>query len=318
MMPLKKNPVKSNDSNSSEKSKALNTEEILSLLDKTSNDFTRESDISDNISNLFKKVSLKEMADLSLETKDEEKKSELSEQKDESPDKNKNKIEESGQEKKEKKLDEKKYTEAEAKIMANELAKDYYNKGYQLGVKKIKDELQQGEKALAINFKNALDNIFSISPEFCEKLNKNINKSIVNISREVLGYEIDNKTEKFIGKINNLVSSVENSIKKVKIFLNESDYKAVSEFISKNQIKIDFELLSDNKLSRGDLKIKSGSIEIGEVLSNKIRFSEENDIDKNISELKLNNEHEDTVKPEVNNTKWSFQTRYWQIQRKSQ
>tara|TARA_B100000579_G_C22708612_1_gene793389 strand:- start:107 stop:1018 length:912 start_codon:yes stop_codon:yes gene_type:complete len=303
MMPLKKNPVKSNDSNSSEKSKALNTEEILSLLDKTSNDFTRESDISDNISNLFKKVSLKEMADLSLETKDEEKKSELSEQKDESPDKNKNKIEESGQEKKEKKLDEKKYTEAEAKIMANELAKDYYNKGYQLGVKKIKDELQQGEKALAINFKNALDNIFSISPEFCEKLNKNINKSIVNISREVLGYEIDNKTEKFIGKINNLVSSVENSIKKVKIFLNESDYKAVSEFISKNQIKIDFELLSDNKLSRGDLKIKSGSIEIGEVLSNKIRFSEENDIDKNISELKLNNEHEDTVKPEVNNTK---------------
>ena len=303
MMPLKKNPVKSNDSNSSEKSKALNTEEILSLLDKTSNDFTRESDISDNISNLFKKVSLKEMADLSLETKDEEKKSELSEQKDESLDKNQNKIEESEQEKKEKKLDEKKYTEAEAKIMANELAKDYYNKGYQLGVKKIKDELQQGEKALAINFKNALDNIFSISPEFCEKLNKNINKSIVNISREVLGYEIDNKTEKFIGKINNLVSSVENSIKKVKIFLNESDYKAVSEFISKNQIKIDFELLSDNKLSRGDLKIKSGSIEIGEVLSNKIRFSEENDIDKNISELKLNNEHEDTVKPEVNNTK---------------
>ena len=55
MMPLKDNPVKSDDSISPEKSKALNTEEILSLLDKTSNDFTRESEISDNISNLFRK-----------------------------------------------------------------------------------------------------------------------------------------------------------------------------------------------------------------------------------------------------------------------
>ena len=302
-MPLKDSSVKSKDSENLEKSKALNTEEILSLLDKTSNDFTKESEISENISNLFKKVSLKQMADSSKKVKDQNKKPEINKKEDEKTTKNQKLAEESEQKPEEKKLDEKKYTEVEAKNMANDLAKDYYNKGYQLGIKKIKDELQQGEKALAINFKNALDNIFSVSPEFCEKLSKNINKSIVNISREILGYEIETKTEKYFEKIKNLVDSVETSLKEVKVLLNESDFKAIQELISKSKIKIDFKLLSDNKLSRGDLKIKSGSIEIGEILSNKLRFSEENDVEKKISELKNNKENPISEKTEVENTK---------------
>ena len=34
------------------------------------------------------------------------------------------------------------------------LQKNTTNKGYNLGVKKVKEELEKGEKALAINFKN--------------------------------------------------------------------------------------------------------------------------------------------------------------------
>ena len=56
--------------------------------------------------------------------------------------------------------------------MANALAKEYYNKGYNLGVKKIKEELEKGEKALAVNFKNLSDNIFTVTPDFVEKLNE--------------------------------------------------------------------------------------------------------------------------------------------------
>ena len=83
MMPLKNNQSDTRDSQEIEKSKALNTEEILSLLSKTSNDFTRESEISENISNLFKKTSLKEMANstsqkANLEAEDNIKKQEVS------------------------------------------------------------------------------------------------------------------------------------------------------------------------------------------------------------------------------------------------
>ncbi len=299
MMPLKDNPVKSDDSISPEKSKALNTEEILSLLDKTSNDFTRESEITDNISNLFRKTSLKQLADSSIKHDEENKDTEVIEQKDEEIVKNQEGVKETESE--EKKVDEKKYTEVEAKKMANDLAKDYYNKGYHLGVKKIKEELQQGEKALAVNFKNALDNIFSISPEFSEKLNNNVNKSILKISREILGYEIDTKTEKYFEKIKNFTNSVEDSLKKIRIFLNESDHKAISEFILKNKIIIDFELFPDKDLNRGDLKIKSGAIEIGEILSNKLKFSEENNVEKKISELKKNKNNATTQETKVDN-----------------
>ena len=42
--------------------RALKTEEILSLLSKTKQDFQKESEISNNISNLFTKKSLKDLA----------------------------------------------------------------------------------------------------------------------------------------------------------------------------------------------------------------------------------------------------------------
>ena len=122
------------------------------------------------------------------------------------------------EEKEEKVIEEKKVTETEAKNMANSLAKEYYNKGYNLGVKKIKEELEKGEKALAVNFKNLADNIFTITPDFAEKLNNQINLNLLKISKEMLGYEIDNKTNKFFEKISDLVNSFENSVKKVKIF----------------------------------------------------------------------------------------------------
>ena len=57
MMSLKDNNDKKDDETTT--SGALNTEEILSLLSKTSQDFKKEADISENISYLFKKNPLK-------------------------------------------------------------------------------------------------------------------------------------------------------------------------------------------------------------------------------------------------------------------
>ena len=48
--------------------------------------------------------------------------------------------------KKKKLLLTKKVLESEAKKMAQAMAKDYYNKGYHLGVKKTKEELEKAKK----------------------------------------------------------------------------------------------------------------------------------------------------------------------------
>ena len=213
------------------------------------------------------------------------------------------------EEKEEKVIEEKKVTETEAKNMANSLAKEYYNKGYNLGVKKIKEELEKGEKALAVNFKNLADNIFTITPDFAEKLNNQINLNLLKISKEMLGYEIDNKTNKFFEKISDLVNSFENSVKKVKIFLNKEDHDSISKYLIEKKIKIDQELAIDETLERGDLKIKSGSIEVSNILSNKTKFISSTNIEDDLKSLKEKIEKSDNEemtkgnKPETKNNK---------------
>jgi len=276
MMQLKENQKKSDQDKQS--SSALNTEEILSLLSKTSQDFKKESEITENISYLFNKKTPKDLA-LS---------SQIDHEKNQKPEVNKEieKKEEIKEKEEEKVIEEKKVTETEAKNMANALAKEYYNKGYDLGVKKVKEELEKGEKALAVNLKNLSDNIFTVTPDFVEKLNEQINSNLKKISVEMLGYEIDNKTNQFFNKISELVNSFADSVKKVKIFLNKDDFDSISKFLNEQKITLEQELTIDENLNRGDLKIKSGSIEVANILSKKTKFVQSANIDDDLEKLR--------------------------------
>lgn len=276
MMQLKENQKKSDQDK--QNSGALNTEEILSLLSKTSQDFKKESEITENISYLFNKKTPKDLA-LS---------SQIDHEKNQKPEVNKEieKKEEIKEKEEEKVIEEKKVTETEAKNMANALAKEYYNKGYDLGVKKVKEELEKGEKALAVNLKNLSDNIFTVTPDFVEKLNEQINSNLKKISVEMLGYEIDNKTNQFFNKISELVNSFADSVKKVKIFLNKDDFDSISKFLNEQKITLEQELTIDENLNRGDIKIKSGSIEVANILSKKTKFVQSANIDDDLEKLR--------------------------------
>ena len=52
---------------------------------------------------------------------------------------------------KEELVEEKKYSEVEAKKLANDLAKEYYEKGYRLGEQKTKEQLEKEIKHLLLN-----------------------------------------------------------------------------------------------------------------------------------------------------------------------
>ena len=275
-MQLKENQKKSDQDKQS--SSALNTEEILSLLSKTSQDFKKESEITENISYLFNKKTPKDLA-LSRQ---------IDHEKNQKPEVNKEveKKEEIKEKEEEKVIEEKKVTETEAKNMANALAKEYYNKGYDLGVKKVKEELEKGEKALAVNLKNLSDNIFTVTPDFVKKLNEQINSNLKKISVEMLGYEIDNKANQFFNKISELVNSFADSVKKVKIFLNKDDFDSISKFLNEQKITLEQELTIDENLNRGDLKIKSGSIEVANILSKKTKFVQSANIDDDLEKLR--------------------------------
>ena len=117
----------------------------------------------------------------------------------------------------------------------------------------------------------------------------------------MLGYEIDTKTEKFFEKVSELINLIGNSLKQVKIFLNKEDFESVSKYLTEQKINIDQKLEIDKDLQRGDLKIKSGSIEVANILSNKTKFVQSTNINEDLEDLKNNIESNTNQNQENNN-----------------
>ena len=255
-----------------EDSNALNTEEIISILSKTNNDFVKESEITLGISKLFKKKNPKDLAKKSEKILNSEKI--ITEKK--------NNVVVDGYNKniekkvKEEVKKEKTYSENEVKKIANEVANKNYYKGYDEGIKKIKSELEQGDKALALSLKNLTDGLFLVSPEFTNKINKNVSLLISQAIREILGTEIDHNPKIFVDKVTNLADTVSNGLKNVVVFLNHKDFESINKYLEQNEIKLNISFEKDEELNRGDLILKSGTIEVKEIMSN-VKFS---DIDK--------------------------------------
>ena len=285
MMPLKSNVDEKEKKKLS--TETLNTQEILSLLSKTSQDFKKDVEFSQNFKNLYKKKTLNEIAERNKINKNKGSRQIEEKNKSDELKKEEKKEEESSERIKN---DQKMYSEEQTKKYANDLAKDYYNKGYQLGVKKTKEELEKGDKVLAVALKNVTDNIFALSPEVLKKIMEQINFNILESVKEILGYEIDNKTEFFIEKLKKLAGSIEDSTKKIIFFLNEKDYESISIYLKNNKISLNYYFQIDKNLNRGELRIKSGSIEVNEILDKKIDFPSSDEIEKNLSTIKEKNE----------------------------
>jgi flagellar biosynthesis/type III secretory pathway protein FliH len=285
MMPLKSNVDEKEEKKLS--TETLNTQEILSLLSKTSQDFKKDVEFSQNFKNLYKKKTLNEIAERNKINKNKGSRQIDEKNKSDELKKEEKKEEESSERIKN---DQKMYSEEQTKKYANDLAKDYYNKGYQLGVKKTKEELEKGDKVLAVALKNVTDNIFALSPEVLKKIMEQINFNILESVKEILGYEIDNKTEFFIEKLKKLAGSIEDSTKKIIFFLNEKDYESISIYLKNNKISLNYYFQIDKNLNRGELRIKSGSIEVNEILDKKIDFPSSDEIEKNLSTIKEENE----------------------------
>lgn len=287
-----------------EENSPLKTEEIISILNKTTNSkFLKSDEIIANIALNFKKFSLEEIAkknevkiepdNNSVEAR-EKSTGEILKQSQEIEDKEKSDeviIEE--------KVPEKIYTKEEADKIANELAKTYYQNGFNAGVNNLKKELQGGEQAIAMALKNTIDSLFFVSSEFIEKLNLDLNKTIMEICNSIVGYEIDKVPENFIKKINSLVESIQSSSNNIKVILNKDDHVSINDYLKKNKPLVDLKLEIDEKLQRGDLVLKSGGIEINDIVCEKIHLVSNSDIENEIAVL--NNEN-NSIKSSIKNS----------------
>ena len=197
---------------------SLNTEEILSILNKTKGlNFLKEDKIFENLSSEFKSFNLEEIAkknnikSSTAKKKDKGIDEKVEKELYESSDSEKENIlesEENNIDAKEIKEQEKIYTQEQHEKLINEAReksfKEGIQRGFERGEKNIKDELQKGEKAQALALKNTIDNLFHVTPEFSKKLNETINESIRKICNQILGYKISEMPKKFLDKIDDL------------------------------------------------------------------------------------------------------------------
>ena len=287
-----------------EQNTPLKTEEIVSILNKSNNkNFLKTEKISSKISLGFKKLNVNHFAK-KIEQDERNQKEDLNKTKNSktplegnTPENFVIQNDDSNIETKEKLkneeelLNQKKYTQEEADQMANELAKKYYKNGIRAGEYKIKKELENGEESIALALKNTIDNIFLISPEYLNKLNKNVNKIILSICNEVIGYHIEKLPEKFAEKIESLIESISETTNNAKLFLNEKDHSSIKNYFEKNKPKSNFSISVDNSLERGDLIIKSGGIEISNIVSKKIQLSDDADISEELNKIEAQNQN---------------------------
>ena len=73
--------------------------------------------------------------------------------------------------------------------------------------------------------------------------------------------------------INLVIDSINSSIEKIDVFLNEKDHNAVTKYLTDKKLELPFNLSQDTSLNRGDIIIKAGSIEVREIVDKKVKYS---------------------------------------------
>ena len=53
---------------------------------------------------------------------------------------------------------------------------------------------------------------------------------------------------------------------------------------------LSFKINQDLKLERGDIRLKSGSIEMNDIVSNKVNYSIPNEVEKDLNDINLNSQ----------------------------
>ena len=134
--------------------------------------------------------------------------------------------------------------------------------------------------------KNIADNLFLKTPEFSEKLNSSIVELLKKSINEILGYEIDKNSEFFKNKILSIIDSINSSIEKIDVFLNEKDHNAVTKYLNDKKLELPFNLSQDTSLNRGDIIIKAGSIEVREIVDKKVKYSKSINLEPAVKNVK--------------------------------
>ena len=101
--------------------------------------------------------------------------------------------------------------------------------------------------------------------------------TITNIACERAGQIIDEHPKSFTEKILAFVDEIDKSSKKVILNLNPYDAKLIGSSVLEHFSENEIQIKENSALFRGDSILQIGSIEVGDIISDRISFGSETD-----------------------------------------
>ena len=154
---------------------------------------------------------------------------------------------------------------------------DAKREGIELGKKIALTDLENEQQRVIETFQLIIDNIKTKEAVDKTELTQSILKTITRLASERAGSVIEKTPEPFKDKIISFVEKIEQESKKLILNLNPKDASLIEKSLVKNLDHKDIEIRENSELFRGDFILQMGSVEIGDLISEQISISEEND-----------------------------------------
>ena len=158
-----------------------------------------------------------------------------------------------------------------------ENVEDAKREGIELGKKIALTDLENEQQRIIETFQLIIDNIKAKEAVDKTELTQSILKTITRLASERAGSVIEETPEPFKNKIISFVEKIEQASKKLILNLNPRDASLIEKTLVKNLDHMDIEIRENSELFRGDFILQMGSVEIGDLISEQISISEEND-----------------------------------------
>ena len=153
---------------------------------------------------------------------------------------------------------------------------DAKSEGIELGKKIALTDLENEQQRVIETFQLIIDSIKSKEAVDKTELTQSILKTITRLASERAGSVIEETPEPFENKIISFVEKIEQASKKLILNLNPRDASFIEKTLVKNLDHEDIEIRENSELFRGDFILQMGSVEIGDLISEQISISEEN------------------------------------------
>ena len=157
------------------------------------------------------------------------------------------------------------------------IVEDAKKEGIEIGKKIALSDLENEQKQIIETFQSIINNIKGKEAVDKTDLTQSILKTITKLASERAGSIIEDNPEPFKNKIISFIEKIEEASKKLILKLNPREANLIEKSLVKSLNHKEIEIRESPELFPGDFILQMGSVEIGDLISEQISISEEND-----------------------------------------